>query len=71
MLSEVQSKCGVWGRTELHVRVKDKQEQQPRGEGGWGAAEWESRWLNVNSEALAIVAEERWVGESDDDFPWC
>jgi len=43
----------------------------PGGGGGRGAAEWESRWLNVNSEALAIVAEERWVGESDDDFPWC
>jgi len=31
----------------------------------------EGRWLNVNSYAVAIVGEERWVGESDDDFPWC
>jgi len=31
----------------------------------------EGTWLNVNSEAVVIVGEERWVGESADDFPWC
>ena len=28
----------------------------------------EGTWLNVNPWAVAIVGEERWVRESDDDF---
>jgi len=35
------------------------------------AAGEEGRWLNVNPSAVAIAGEERWVGESDDDFSWC
>jgi len=38
-------------------------------EGGRLALEEKERWLNVNSEAVAIVGKERWVGESDHDFP--
>jgi len=32
-LSNVQRKCGVRGRTELHKRVNDEQEREHRGEG--------------------------------------
>jgi len=35
------------------------------------ASEEEGRWLNVNPGAVAMMREERWVGEGDDDFPWC
>jgi len=35
------------------------------------APEEEGRWLNVKSQAVAIVGEERWVGECDSDFPLC
>jgi len=31
MLSEVQSKCGVMGRTEHHERVNDEGEREPQG----------------------------------------
>jgi len=31
MLSEVQSKCGVRGRTKLHEGVNDEREQEPQG----------------------------------------
>ena len=31
----------------------------------------EGRGLNVTPWAVAMVGEERWVGESDDDLPWC
>jgi len=31
MLSEVQSKCGVRGRTELHEHVNDEREQELQG----------------------------------------
>jgi len=37
---------------------------------GQRASEEEGRWLHVNTSALAIVGEERWVGESDDNIPW-
>jgi len=36
MLSEVQSKCGVMGRTEHHERVNDEWKQEPQG----GEADW-------------------------------
>jgi len=31
MLSKVQSKCGVRGRTEKHERVNDEREREPQG----------------------------------------
>jgi len=36
MLSEVQSKCGVRGRTELHERASTKNENENPKEGGAG-----------------------------------
>ena len=49
MLSEVQSKCGVRGRTELHERVSTKNRNENPMEGGRRAPGEKGRWLNVNS----------------------
>jgi len=44
--------------------------EKPR-RGGRQASEEELGWLNGNSQAEAIVGEDRWVGESEHDFLWC
>jgi len=48
MLSEVQSKCGVRGRTELHERVSTMNRNENPKEGSMRAPGEEGRWLNVN-----------------------
>jgi len=50
MLSEVRSKCGVRGRTELHERVStmNGNKNPKEGRGGMRAPGEEGRWLNVN-----------------------
>jgi len=48
MLSEVQSKCGVRERTELHERVSTMNRTRTPRRGGMRASGEEGRWLNVN-----------------------
>jgi len=70
MLSEVQSKCWVRGRTEHHERESTtNRNENPRE--GRPKPQKRRVELNVNPYAVAIVGEERWVWGSDDDFPWC
>jgi len=49
MLSEVQSKCGVRGRTELHERESTMNGNENPKDVRPKATEEEGRWLNVNS----------------------
>jgi len=48
MLSEVQSKSGVRGRTELHEGTSTMNRNKNPKRGGMRASGEEGRWLNVN-----------------------
>jgi len=48
MLSEVESKCGVRGRTEAQERVPTMNGNKNPRRGGMRAPGEEGRWLNVN-----------------------
>jgi len=70
MLSEMQTKWTVRRRTELHQRESTKNRNENPNQGGPVGPDEEGRWLKVNSTTVAIVEEERWVGEGDDGFSW-
>jgi len=48
MLREVQSKCAVRGKTELHERVSKMNGNRNPKERGMRASGEDGRWLNVN-----------------------
>jgi len=48
MLSDVESKCGVRGRTELHELASTMNWNKNLKRGGVRASGEEGRWLNVN-----------------------
>jgi len=72
MLREMQSKDVVRGRMELHERGSTMNENKnPKDRRLPGLREEEQGRLNVNSKGVAIVGEERGVGESGHDFWRC
>jgi len=71
MLSEVQSKCGVRGRTELHEWVSTMNRNKDPAEGRQACPRRGGKTAERQPQAVAIMGEVRLVGESDIDFPWC